>query len=117
VEKNMIAAFDSLLPTVNPNPKEGVSASRFETQRTRTGPVLIFEMAKNELMALRSQRGQTVECLEGSLWITFDYDRRDIVVEVGQTFVVDGEAPGWIQALAVSRIRVTPDTGAAPKAR
>jgi hypothetical protein len=113
----MIAAFEPRLPTVTPVRTARVIARRLETQRTRTGAVLIVELAKNQVMALRSQRGQTVECLEGSLWITFDYDRRDIVVEVGQTFVVDGEAPGWIQALAASRIRVTPGTGAATTAR
>ena len=113
----MIAALESLFPTGHSLRTGRVSARPLETQRTCTGPVPVAELAKNQLVALRAQRGQMVECLEGALWITFAYDQRDIVIEAGQTFVVDGDAAGWIQALTASRIRVTAAAGAATKDR
>ncbi len=42
-----------------------------------------------ELLEIDNGEGFTVECLEGAVWITQSNDPRDIVLEAGQSFVLD----------------------------
>ena len=42
-----------------------------------------------ELLDIDNGEGFTVECLEGAIWITQSNDPRDIVLEAGQSFVLD----------------------------
>lgn len=113
----MPITLESLVATLQPVPTRRSRFRELAAPRTPARPTPIVSLDKNQLFGLGTRRGQTVECLEGSLWLTFDYDRRDIVVEAGQAFVVDSDAPGWIQALSVARIRMTPAASAAARAR
>lgn len=53
---------------------------------------------------LRVQRplGRTVRCLEGCLWITFDGDMRDVILEAGREHHCDRGTMLMIQALGAS---------------
>jgi hypothetical protein len=42
-----------------------------------------------ELLDVNDGEGFLVRCLEGSVWITQSNDPRDIVLEAGQSFVLD----------------------------
>jgi Protein of unknown function (DUF2917) len=42
-----------------------------------------------ELLDIHDGEGFTVECLEGAVWITQSNDPRDIVLNAGETFVLD----------------------------
>src|SRR5271155_2241940 len=42
-----------------------------------------------ELLDIHDGQGFKVECLEGALWITQSNDSRDIVLEAGESFVLD----------------------------
>ena len=42
-----------------------------------------------ELLDINDGEGFTVECLEGAIWITQSNDPRDIVLNAGQSFVLD----------------------------
>jgi hypothetical protein len=107
VENDLRTTLESLVPTLQPLPARRSAFRELAAPRTPARPTPIVSLHKSQLFGLGARRGQTVECLEGSLWLTFDYDRRDIVVEAGQTFIVDSDAPGWIQALSAARMRMT----------
>ena len=78
------------------------------------GALPVQELARNAMVNLPAARGEVVECLEGCVWITFDHDARDVVVEAGERFIVDRDTTGWVQALEASRLRVVqPDRVAA----
>jgi hypothetical protein len=101
---------------------QSLSVWRFESsavkaRRASSRPAPIVALTERQLVGLGVRRGQTLDCLEGSIWLTFDYDRRDIVVEAGQSFVIDSDSPGWIEALSPARIRITSDVESAPMAR
>jgi DUF2917 family protein len=42
-----------------------------------------------ELLDINDGEGFTVECLEGAVWITQSNDPRDIVLNAGESFVLD----------------------------
>jgi hypothetical protein len=42
-----------------------------------------------ELLDINDGEGLTVECLEGAVWITQSNDPRDIVLNAGQSFMLD----------------------------
>jgi hypothetical protein len=42
-----------------------------------------------QLLDIHDGEGFRVECLEGAVWITQSNDPRDIVVDAGQSFVLD----------------------------
>lgn len=66
-----------------------------------------------EWVALHGQAGCRVDCLAGSVWITQDHDRRDIVLVAGEGFVLDRPGMAVVSALADARYAVR-DRAAAP---
>jgi hypothetical protein len=52
---------------------------------------------------LRSALNARLTAVSGVAWITLDGDRRDIVLEPGQSFVVDSDRPVMIYALNASQ--------------
>jgi DUF2917 family protein len=42
-----------------------------------------------ELLDINDGEGFTVECLEGAVWVTQSNDPRDIVLDAGESFVLD----------------------------
>jgi hypothetical protein len=52
--------------------------------------------------------GQTVTCEDGALWITFDGQQVDVVLESSQSYYCCDDARMAIYALAPSRFRLDP---------
>ncbi len=53
-------------------------------------------LPKHGLERIAARPGRRVECLHGSLWLTIDGDRRDIVLEPGQGFTLERRDAGVI---------------------
>lgn len=51
-------------------------------------------------------RGQCIVCLSGSVWITQDWQRQDIVLTPGQRYTVPVAQRLLIQALASARLEI-----------
>lgn len=66
---------------------------------------VVEEMQAGRLLAIK-ERGVIVTCVEGTLWITRDGDRKDIVLAAGESF--ENTRPGrvLVQALAASRVHL-----------
>ena len=50
-------------------------------------------------LRLNAARGTLLRAVRGTLWITIDNDPRDIVLDPGESFVVDTDAPLFVMAL------------------
>jgi hypothetical protein len=57
-----------------------------------------------QFVSLSERQGWSVRAVSGSVWVTQDWDRRDIVLEAGQDFVFDGHGGALISALGPARI-------------
>ena len=74
-------------------------------QDTGTRPS-VQEMAKNKILEIKQAMGVTIECLEGSVWVTLDGDMRDVILDAGHAFKVDRKQLTLIQALDTARVRL-----------
>lgn len=72
----------------------------------------IQEIAKAGIFEVKQALGFTIECLEGSVWITLDGDLRDLVLDAGQSCKIDSERRALIQALDTARVRLVPPSAA-----
>jgi len=61
------------------------------------GPV---RLNTGELLDINDGEGFTIKCLEGAVWITQSNDPRDVVLEAGESFVLD--KPGLALICAAS---------------
>jgi hypothetical protein len=59
-----------------------------------------LRLKKHQHLHFRSLAGWTIHAAGGTLWITQDGDRRDVVLEPGETFRIDRETPVIIGALS-----------------
>jgi len=50
-------------------------------------------------LRLNAARGTELRSLRGTLWVTIDNDPRDIVLDAGESFVVDTNEPLFVMAL------------------
>ena len=50
-------------------------------------------------LRLNAARGTLLRAVRGTLWITVDNDPRDIVLDPGESFVVDSNEPLFVMAL------------------
>jgi hypothetical protein len=66
-----------------------------------------IHLAKWQHVAMRDAVGWTVKPLAGTVWITLDQDSRDIVLEAGQSFVVDRPGKTLISAMDDARVCVS----------
>lgn len=51
------------------------------------------------MLILPDPRGHRIDCIDGTLWITQDRDRRDVLLTDGETFVFDRPGRAIVQAL------------------
>ncbi len=73
-----------------------------------------LELAKRAL-SRPPDTAQQVACRAGTLWITQDNDPRDIILEPGESFTVDGHRPVILYALQAATLTMrTASAGAAP---
>lgn len=67
------------------------------------------------LLRLRHRLGATVTVVRGRVWVTQDSDRRDVVLDAGESFVIDRPGLAIVQAFGAACVDVTP--GADPADR
>jgi hypothetical protein len=70
-----------------------------------------INLRKGAIHRLPSGRGQRIESLAGSLWVTIDNDVRDILVNPGEGFSIDRDGAALISALDDSRFVVLEASG------
>lgn len=63
-------------------------------------------LGKHGNIQLRDAAGWTVRALGGTVWITQDEDVRDVVLEAGESFVIDRDGVTLLYALDDARICV-----------
>jgi hypothetical protein len=73
-----------------------------------------ISLRKGAIHRLPRGRGQRIESLSGSLWVTIDNDVRDILVDPGKGFSIDRDGAALISALDDSHFVVLDPTGASP---
>ena len=75
-----------------------------------------FQLERRQNLTLRDALGWTVQAVTGEVWITQDWDTRDVVLEAGQSFVIDRPGAALISALDRARVCVAraPNHCAAP---
>ncbi|OUL98043.1 DUF2917 domain-containing protein [Variovorax sp. JS1663] len=74
-------------------------------------------LAKRGIFTLTDGEGVGIECRSGSVWITLDHDRRDIVLSPGERFVGDRHRRMLVSALEPAFITVSGSRPATPPAR
>ena len=62
------------------------------------GYTKVWELADDEIVGLDGARGTTLRVTRGTLWLTFERDRRDIVLTAGDSFVIDRGGMTLVQA-------------------
>ena len=63
-------------------------------------------LEKNELFRLENDpRGQSIQVVEGRVWLTQTSNRLDIILEKGQTHQITGAGLALFQGLPTGRIR------------
>lgn len=66
----------------------------------------VIELEPQTVLPFHDASGAKIACLEGVLWITQEDDRNDIVLEAGQSLILDKEGEALVQALHGARIAV-----------
>ena len=56
-------------------------------------------LAAHRGLRLKDARGARLRAVQGTLWITIDNDQRDIVLDPGEIFEVDSNAPLFVMPL------------------
>lgn len=63
-------------------------------------------MKPKQLLKVRGGVGHTIVCHSGSVWVTQERDRRDIVVGAGESFALDRSGLALVQAFEQSAISI-----------
>lgn len=59
----------------------------------------IRRLERHELLSAAGLRGTRVHCRSGCVWLTHDYDPRDVVLEAGESHCVDSDRRMILMAL------------------
>lgn len=73
-------------------------------------------LARRQTLNLADPAGVRITARRGSLWVTQDRDRRDIVLRAGESITFAKSAPVIVQALDAARVALA-QTAAAPRMR
>ena len=79
------------------------------TQETR------YTLAKRELLALDRARGNSLVCESGEIWVTRDDSQQDIILQAGESLLVEDGAAVVASALKPSVLVVAHLSAAAPR--
>jgi hypothetical protein len=63
-------------------------------------------LERDQLVAVRDGKGVRVACLSGTLWITQEHSTADVVLEAGQSVVIDHPGLTLVTALSPSTLRI-----------
>ena len=69
-------------------------------------PASRIGLAARETVRLSQGKGETVVCRTGTIWITIDHDRRDIILGPGQCFEIDSDEAVLLHAFEVSTVGI-----------
>ena len=99
------------LPTLLAHPFQGVfhRLNRWLDLRlapNRKSKASDISLAYGGFHTAKSFRGGRIECTEGAVWLTHDGDCRDVVLEAGQSHMVDRDSRLVIYALSWSAVRL-----------
>lgn len=61
---------------------------------------------RNATLVVRDPMGVTVECIQGSLWLTHDGDCKDIILEAGQRYSSATRGRLLVHALEPAQVRL-----------
>lgn len=78
------------------------------------GPI---HLEGEQYLRMKKARGWVVRALNGRVWITQDWDLRDIVLEAGQSFTLDRDGPALIWPLDKGEVRLERESGRVPPRR
>jgi hypothetical protein len=60
------------------------------------------ELAPNQMLTISGGLGMTVTCVRGTLWITQNNDRSDVVLGPGESFTVSRDGVALLSAMEAS---------------
>jgi hypothetical protein len=63
-------------------------------------------LERDQLIAIRDAKGIRVSCLDGALWITQEKMAADVLLEAGQSLVIDSPGLTLVMALRPSTLRL-----------
>ena len=63
-------------------------------------------LRKDQVLALDEVRGARLYSEDGIVWITQDGDPRDIVLQAGESVVLERDTPTLVQAFTPARVRI-----------
>ncbi len=69
-------------------------------------------LERDQLVAVRDGKGVRVACLSGVLWITQEQSTADVVLEAGQSVVIDHAGLTLVMALSSAMLRISEPRGA-----
>jgi len=72
----------------------------------------VIRLASREAITLPDIRGATLRVKSGTLWLTQEHDRGDVVLRAGDNFVVESDGKTVVEAQDVSTFAVTGSAGA-----
>jgi hypothetical protein len=81
------------------------------------GHALTVGLAARELYTLMPDDEVRLACVSGSLWVTLDHDRRDIILERGQNWTMPARRRCVIYALEASDAQMVAIAAARAPAR
>jgi hypothetical protein len=68
-------------------------------------------LGKDEIARVEHPLGVTISCRSGRVWLTNDRDRKDVVLDAGESHVCDRDSRLTMQALRACLVLVTPAPG------
>jgi hypothetical protein len=63
-------------------------------------------LERDQLVAVRDGRGVRVVCLSGALWITQEHSTEDVILEAGQSILIDRPGLTLVTAMTQSTLRI-----------
>lgn len=63
-------------------------------------------LAKGQLISLKGAEGVRIAARRGIVWITQDGDLRDVVLQQGESFVIERDTPAIVQAFEPALIDI-----------
>jgi DUF2917 family protein len=66
-----------------------------------------LSLEPDQLVSVRDGKGVRVACLSGALWITQEQRTADVILEAGQSAVIDSPGLTLVMALGPSTLRVS----------
>lgn len=77
------------------------------------GDCSVIGLAPRCALELPVESGLTVSSVRGTLWVTSTLDRRDVLLEAGESVTLEGRGKAYVTAMGEAAVRVTSPAKAA----